>query len=139
MVLLLCYSLSQDQLTILLCFFTHQVSNCYLCPVQYLVTFNCYHQRVQDQVMMHQYIPFLQSLLVPTSSLLLEPHRSECLSRDKLQKSEIILTLKVLFSSSSASPSLYFMSYLSLKLQNSLILLMLSSLVLILFLSLIHI
>ena len=48
-------------------------------------------------------------LFYPTSSLLMELHQSACRSQDKLEKDEIVLTLKVLFSSSSPS-SFYFMS-----------------------------
>ena len=54
MVPILCYCVFQDRTTMSLCFITHKVLNFYLCPV------------VQDQVMMHQHILFLQSLLVPS-------------------------------------------------------------------------
>ena len=47
------HHIHQDRTTMSLCFITHKVFNFYLCPVQ-------------DQVMIHQHILFLQSLLVPS-------------------------------------------------------------------------
>ena len=73
---------------------------------------------LQQEAYRHE--PVFQ-LLNPASSLLLEPHQSSCCLQDKLQKDEIILALKALFSSS-----------LSLPLNRVSMLLMLSLLVLIL-------
>ena len=55
---------------------------------------------LQQEAYRHE--PVLQ-LLNPASSLLLEPHQSSCCLQDKLQKSDLVMALKALISSSLLS------------------------------------
>ena len=126
---ILCYFLSQDQTTLL---------------------FNCYLRPVQDLLMLHQCVLFLQSLLLPHIIVIKEqeatkhrpvfqlysgPHQSTCCSQEKLKKGGTVSTLKVLSSSSDASSpssSYSILSHPSVTSHTVSTLLMLSFLVLIL-------